>query len=73
MRALPLPTQCSISDEWAASLDGLSRERHQYHVSEILDKIVELLKRDGKDKDKEAGDLIHMELNTEKKESNMGR
>ena len=70
MCALPFPTQFSISEEWADSLDVGFREIRQYSISETPGKIDELLKREGNDKDKEAGDLIFRKLNTARKESN---
>ena len=46
------------------------RDLHKYHISEITGKMVELLKREGGDKDKEAGDLIFTKLNNQGRESN---
>ena len=51
-------------------LESWFPEPRQYPTIEVLDKIVELLKRDGKDKDNEVFDLIFRKLNTTKRESN---
>ena len=49
-------------------MDGFGRFANT-HISEIMDKIIELLSKEGKDKDKEAGDLISRQLNMEKNDS----
>ena len=67
MRELQLPGHFYLSKDWAESMGGWYRKLHQYHLSGITDRIIELLKREGKDKDKEAGDLIFRELNMGRK------
>ena len=44
-------------------LEGRFRNPHQYQISVSMDKIVELLKKEGNYKYKEAGDLIFWKLN----------
>ena len=56
MYALTLPSPVSRIGDWALSLEDWSRNLHQYPISGIMDKIVELfLKKERKDKDREAG------------------
>ena len=66
MCALPLLGQFRFLKEWAGALEIWFRELHQYHISGIFDKMIELLKSDGKAKDKETDDFIFTELNRDR-------
>ena len=71
MRAVPFPIQFSISEERAEGLGTSIRNLHQYQISAILDRIIELLRKEGKDKD--HGDLIYMKLGTGRRERDRER
>ena len=71
MRPLPLPSQFPIFKDRVWALGVWSLGLRQYHISDVVNKMVELLKRERKEKGKEAGDFIFRQLNRDRREIDM--
>ena len=68
MHALQLPIRFPVCKERVRELGVWFRGLLQYHISEVFDKLVELLKSERKGKDNEAGDFTFRKLNRNRRE-----
>ena len=70
MCVLPLLSQLTVSKRRVGEAGTWFREPRQYHISAILDKMVEMLKSSFKPKGRDGGGLIFKKLNNQRRESN---
>ena len=70
MRGTPLTSQEDVFVNWLGEFGHGFRKVHQYPISEILDKMGEMLRSSANPRDQEAGVLISKKLSKRRKESN---
>ena len=70
MCALPSTSQKEVFKNWLEAVDVRFMELRQHPISEVLDKMIEMLVSSVKPKGREAGDLIFKELIKKRKERN---
>ena len=70
MRPLPLTGRKDVFANWSGEVDVWFKKLHQYSISEIVDKMIEMLRSPFKPKGREAFDLIFKKISKRRGGSN---